>query len=51
MNYVTLNSVVPTIYMNGEVFGEGRSSFVELGARLLDIEMSMRAALRAASKS
>ncbi|MEX3633642.1 alkyl hydroperoxide reductase [Paraburkholderia sp. BR14320] len=44
-------SVVPTIYMNGEIFGEGRSSFVELGARLLDIEMSMRAALRAASKS
>ncbi|EEA02417.1 FAD-dependent pyridine nucleotide-disulphide oxidoreductase [Burkholderia sp. H160] len=43
-------SVVPTIYMNGEVFGEGRSSFEELGARLHDIEMSMRAALRAASK-
>ncbi|MBB5503569.1 alkyl hydroperoxide reductase [Paraburkholderia sp. MM5384-R2] len=41
-------SVVPTIYMNGELFGEGRSSFDELGARLHDIEMSMRAALRAA---
>ena len=43
-------SVVPTIYMNGEVFGEGRSSFVELGAKLHDIELSMRAALHAASK-
>jgi alkyl hydroperoxide reductase subunit F len=43
-------SVVPTIYMNGEFFGEGRSSFVELGARLHDIDMSMRAALHAASK-
>jgi alkyl hydroperoxide reductase subunit F len=36
--------------MNGEFFGEGRSSFVELGARLHDIDMSMRAALHAASK-
>jgi alkyl hydroperoxide reductase subunit AhpF len=43
-------SVVPTIYMNGELFGEGRSSFVELGARLHDIEMSMRAAMHAAGK-
>lgn len=43
-------SVVPTIYMNGEMFGEGRSSFAELGARLHDIEMSMKAALRAAGK-
>jgi alkyl hydroperoxide reductase subunit AhpF len=43
-------SVVPTIYMNGELFGEGRSSFEELGARLHDIEMSMRAALHAAAK-
>ena len=43
-------SVVPTIYMNGELFGEGRSSFVELGARLLDIEMSMRAAMHAAGR-
>jgi alkyl hydroperoxide reductase subunit AhpF len=43
-------SVVPTIYMNGEVFGEGRSSFVELGAKLHDIELSMRAALHAAGK-
>jgi alkyl hydroperoxide reductase subunit F len=36
--------------MNGEVFGEGRSSFVELGAKLHDIELSMRAALHAAGK-
>jgi alkyl hydroperoxide reductase subunit AhpF len=43
-------SVVPTIYLNGERFGEGRSSFEELGARLLDIEQSMKAALRAVSK-
>ncbi|MFL9966490.1 alkyl hydroperoxide reductase [Paraburkholderia sediminicola] len=43
-------SVVPTIYMNGELFGEGRSSFEELGARLHDIDMSMRAALHAAAK-
>ncbi|MCC8402491.1 alkyl hydroperoxide reductase [Paraburkholderia sp. MMS20-SJTN17] len=43
-------SVVPTIYMNGEIFGEGRSSFEELGAKLLDIETSMKAALRAAGK-
>ena len=43
-------SVVPTIYMNGELFGEGRSSFEELGARLHDIEMSMRAALHVAAK-
>ena len=43
-------SVVPTIFMNGEIFGEGRSSFVELGAKLHDIELSMRAALHAAGK-
>jgi alkyl hydroperoxide reductase subunit F len=43
-------SVVPTIYMNGEVFGEGRSSFVELGAKLHDIELSMRVAMHAAGK-
>ncbi|WP_233853948.1 alkyl hydroperoxide reductase [Paraburkholderia sp. HD33-4] len=43
-------SVVPTMYMNGELFGEGRRSFEELGARLCDIEMSMRAALHAAGK-
>ena len=43
-------SVVPTIYMNGELFGEGRSNFEDLGARLHDIEMSMRAALHAAGK-
>ncbi|MCC8395167.1 alkyl hydroperoxide reductase [Paraburkholderia sp. MMS20-SJTR3] len=43
-------SVVPTIYMNGEMFGEGRSSFAELGARLQDIEMSMKAALHAAGR-
>ncbi|OAJ52851.1 alkyl hydroperoxide reductase [Paraburkholderia ginsengiterrae] len=43
-------SVVPTIYMNGELFGEGRSNFKDLGARLHDIEMSMRAALHAAGK-
>ncbi|MFB9125339.1 alkyl hydroperoxide reductase [Paraburkholderia dipogonis] len=43
-------SVVPTIYLNGELFGEGRSNFEELGARLYDIEMSMRAALHAAGK-
>lgn len=43
-------SVVPTIYLNGELFGEGRSNFEDLGARLHDIEMSMRAALHAAGK-
>ncbi|MFT4065972.1 alkyl hydroperoxide reductase [Paraburkholderia sp.] len=43
-------SVVPTIYMNGEMFGEGRSSFEELGARLQDLEISMRAALQMAGR-
>jgi alkyl hydroperoxide reductase subunit AhpF len=43
-------SVVPTIYMNGEIFGEGRSSFAELGAKLFDIETSLKAALRAAGR-
>ncbi|OLL28419.1 alkyl hydroperoxide reductase [Burkholderia sp. SRS-W-2-2016] len=43
-------SVVPTIYMNGEMFGEGRSSFQELGARLQDIEMSMKAAMHAVGR-
>jgi alkyl hydroperoxide reductase subunit AhpF len=43
-------SVVPTIYMNGEMFGEGRSSFAELGARLQDMELTMKAALRAAGR-
>jgi len=43
-------SVVPTIYMNGEMFGEGRSSFKELGARLQDLEISMRAALQVADR-
>jgi alkyl hydroperoxide reductase subunit AhpF len=43
-------SVVPTIYLNGELFGEGRHSFEELGTKLQSIEMSMKAALRAVSK-
>lgn len=41
-------NVVPTIFMNGELFGEGRSSFEALGARLHDIESSMRVAMHAA---
>jgi alkyl hydroperoxide reductase subunit F len=43
-------SAVPTIYMNGEMFGEGRSSLQELGARLQDLEMSMKVALQAAGR-
>ncbi|WP_233836589.1 alkyl hydroperoxide reductase [Paraburkholderia sp. ZP32-5] len=39
-------SVVPTIYVNGEMFGEGRGSLAEFGARLQDLEMSMRVALQ-----
>jgi alkyl hydroperoxide reductase subunit AhpF len=43
-------SVVPTIYMNGEMFGEGRCSLEEFGARLQDLEMSMRVAMQAAGR-
>ena len=41
-------TVVPTMYLNGELFGEGRQTFDELAGRLSDIEASVIAALRAA---
>jgi len=43
-------SVVPTIYVNGEMFGEGRIGLQEFGARLQDLEMSMRVALQGAGR-
>lgn len=41
-------TVVPTMYLNGEPFGEGHQTFDELAGKLSDIEASVIAALRAA---